>query len=166
MLLLVRDATSSPGVEILLPTATPSVASDIQVYVTGAVENPGVYTLEEGDRLQQAIEAAGGANSDAELATVNLAARVLDEDHWHIPKIGEEQPTQVTEGRGTSAKIDVNAATVETLKTLPQIGDVKAKAIVAHREANGPFPNVEGLVAVNGIGSATVEAIRPLVVAR
>ena len=164
--LLVNEATSSPGVEILLPEATPSVAADIEIYGTDAVENPGVYTLREGNRLEQAIEAAGGATSDADLAAVNLAARVLDEDPWQIPKAGEEQIGQVTEGRGTSARIDVNTANVETLKTLPQSGDVKAQSIVAYRESHGPFSDVEALVAVNGIGPATVEAIKTLVVAR
>ena len=169
--ILLRDP--SPGaVEVILPTSTPP--SDVRVYVTGAVRQPGVHRVDEGARLEDAVEAAGGADPDADLVAVNLAVRVADEDHWHIPRMGEAalppaiQTTAATTARsaGGGSRLNINAASAEELETLPQIGEVRAQAIVAHRDANGPFDTVENLVEVHGIGPGTLNAIRDLVEAR
>ena len=168
--ILLRD--SSPGaVEIVLPTSTPP--SDVRVYVTGAVNQPGVHQVYEGARLADAVEAAGGAASDADLVAVNLAARVADEDHWHIPRLGETPPssnaTQPIAGAQASdggTKLDINSATAAELETLPQIGEVRAGDIVAHREANGPFATVDDLTDVSGIGPRTLDTIRDLIEVR
>ena len=169
--ILLRDP--SPGaVEVILPTSTPP--SDVRVYVTGAVQQPGVHQVEEGARLADAVEAAGGADPDADLVAVNLAVRVADEDHWHIPRVGEAAPPpaiQTTAGTtarsaGGGSRLNINAASAEELERLPQIGEVRAQAIVAHRDANGPFDTVENLVEVHGIGPGTLNAIWDLVEAR
>ena len=132
--LLLRDS-SSGGIEIVLPTATP--AAELRVHVSGAVRSPGVYAVNDGDRLADAIAAAGGADEDADLAAVNLAVRVKDEDHWHIPRVGEASQVssfqQAGQGAGPSGKIDLNSADLEMLKSLPGIGDVKAQAIILQR---------------------------------
>ena len=92
--------------------------------------------------------------------------RVQDEQHWHIPQVGETarpaQSTNVDEQR----RIDLNVATVDDLKTLPGIGDVKAQAIVTYRTDNGPFPTIDSIVGVQGIGPATLASIRDLVEVR
>ncbi len=166
--ILLRDP--SPGaVEIVLPTSTPP--SDVRVYVTGAVNEPGVHLVEEGARLAEAVEAAGGAAPDADLVAVNLAIRVADEDHWHIPRIGEAVPPSTTvpgsaDSPGGSDKLDVNSASAEELETLPQIGEVRARDIVAHRDANGPFNTIEDLIEVSGIGPRTLDTIRDLIEVR
>ena len=166
--ILLRDP--SPGaVEIVLPTSTPP--SDVRVYVTGAVNEPGVHLVEEGARLADAVEAAGGAAPDADLVAVNLAMRVADEDHWHIPRIGEAGPPSTTvsgsaDSPGGSDKVDVNSASAEELETLPQIGEVRARDIVAHRDANGPFKTIEDLIEVSGIGPRTLDTIRDLIEVR
>ena len=168
--ILLRD--SSPGaVEIVLPTSTPP--SDVRVYVTGAVNQPGVHQVYEGARLADAVEAAGGAASDADLVAVNLAARVADEDHWHIPSLGETlpasnatQPTVSAQDSGGGTKLDINSASAAALETLPQIGEVRAGDIVAHREANGPFDTIDDLIEVRGIGPRTLETIRDLIEVR
>ena len=168
--ILLRD--SSPGaVEIVLPTSTPP--SDVRVYVTGAVNQPGVHQVYEGARLADAVEAAGGAASDADLVAVNLAARVADEDHWHIPRLGETlpasnatQPTAGAQDSGGGTKLDINSASAAALETLPQIGEVRAGDIVAHREANGPFNTIDDLIEVRGIGPRTLETIRDLIEVR
>ena len=161
--LLVGASTPSDGIEVVLPTPA---ASDIQVYVTGAVREPGVYTVGANARLTDAVEAAGGVTDEADLDAVNLAARLVDEAHWHVPTRGETaSPAQQSE-QAAGGRIDINSAGVDLLVSLPQIGDVRAAAIVAHREANGPFATAEGLLAVTGIGPATLEAIRDLIVAR
>ena len=63
-------------------------------------------------------------------------------------------------------KIDINSADVVQLKSLPGIGDVKAESIVCYRETNGPYSSVEDLLAIQGIGPATLAAVRDLVEAR
>ena len=91
---------------------------------------------------------------------------MADEQHWHIPARGEEPPVATGERIADSGKIDLNSASVESLKSLPGIGDVKALAIVRYRQGNGPFSRVEDVLAVSGIGPATLEAIRELVEVR
>ena len=121
---------SSPdrGIEIVLPdpTATPVVV--LKAYISGAVRNPGVYDMSEGDRLAELVEAAGGATDDADLSAVNLAARVEDEDHWHIPR-PDEAPAGDT-APPVSTRIDINSAGVTRLVELPRIGEIIAQRII------------------------------------
>ncbi len=165
--LVVRASTSNAPIQIHMPTPTPPRSTQLNVYISGAVKNPGVFIAVEGDRLAQVLERAGGATDDADLGAVNLAARVRDEDHWHIPRIGEA-PSSPTQSRreASPARLNINTASVEALKTLPNIGDVRAKAIVSYREANGAFERVDDLIKVNGVGPATLAAIRDLIEAR
>lgn len=163
VVLLVRGPSGGNGFEIILPTATPASVAEAKVYVSGAVRSPGVYILPEGSRLAEAIEAAGGATEGADLTAVNLAARVSDEDHWHIPRAGETLPAMSVQETGHTGRIDINSADEELLKSLPGIGEVKAQSIIRHRKANGPFSIVEDLLDVSGIGPATLDAIRDLV---
>jgi len=161
---------SSPGSEIeILPPDTVTESSDeideIKVHISGAVRSPGVYAVTDGARLIDAVQAAGGQTEDAILDAVNLAALLEDEDHWHIPAEGEEGALNST-NPVQDGKIDLNTATVEQLALLPGIGPVKATSIVSHRNANGPFSSVEGLLAVSGIGPVTLEGLRDLVVVR
>ena len=164
--LVARSPTSGGGVEVLLPAATAERVVELKVYLTGAVRNPGVYTVEQGSRLGQVVQAAGGATEDADLAAVNLAARVSDEDHWHVPRQGEEAQPQQAPSSASSRKINLNQADAALLKSLPGIGDVKAQAIISYRQANGPFPNVNDVLEVSGIGAATLNGIRDLVEVR
>ncbi len=165
-MLLVRDRSSSGGVEIILPTATSESVVDVKVYLSGAVKVPGVYDIGEGARLSDAIQAAGGPTEDADLTAVNLAIRVKDQDHWHIPKAGEAvEARQGPEAARTSGsgKLNLNTASAEELMDLPGIGEVRAEAILRFREANGPLTSLEELLAVTGIGPTILEGIRDLV---
>lgn len=163
-------ATAGGGapIELVLPTpAPPPLTAEIKVYVTGAVVMPGVYSLREGARLHELVEAASGARSDADLDAINLAARVQDEDHWRIPARGEAPPDQSTASQAAfQGRIDLNSATVEQLRALPNIGEVRAQAIVTFRETSGPFAAVDDLLMVSGIGPETLAALRDLVEAR
>ena len=169
----------------IAPTAAPLPAdasnqaeTQVGVYLSGAVVNPGVYMADGGSRLANVLLLAGGATAEADLTAVNLAAIVRDEDHWHIPerdevlssftglpKPGESAETAaaVQDAQRGNGKVDLNSADAELLKHLPGIGDVRAQAIVSYREANGEFASVDGLLDVNGIGIGTVENIRELV---
>ena len=105
VVLIVRSSDSG-GVEIVLPTPGPlpaasSQAAEIKVYVTGAVASPGVYAVEAGSRLEHVVEAAGGLTGDADPEAVNLAVRVEDEQHWHVPRTGESaRPPSPARGGG------------------------------------------------------------------
>ena len=150
---------------------------EVRVYVSGAVRRPGVYLLSAGDRLEDALEAAGSETSEADLEAVNLALRVQDEAHYRVPSIGEtpdaelkadtgpetsqDPPSDI--GQPSAGLIDLNSASLELLETLPGIGPVRAKAIVADRELNGPFLTVEQITRVAGVGAGTYISIRDLV---
>ncbi|PKB81463.1 MAG: hypothetical protein BZY88_06480 [SAR202 cluster bacterium Io17-Chloro-G9] len=98
VILLVQDAGNAP-IQVLPPdpqsaTAGPATSnlpedSEVRVYVSGAVRDPGVYTMVSGDRLADAVDAAGGAVDGAQLESVNLALRVVDQGHYHVPSLGE-----------------------------------------------------------------------------
>ena len=156
------------GIEVVLPPpAPPAPAAELRVYITGAVKNPDVYVAEEGDWLGLLVEAAGGATEDADLEAVNLAARLQDEDHWHIPRLGEAPMAATGNPELTrSRKIDLNSASLEELKSLRGIGDTRASAIIRYRELNGPFSTVDDLEAIDGIGEGTINTIRDFVDAR
>ena len=158
------------------PTAAAEPATrDIRVQVSGAVMSPGVYAMSDGDRVMDAIAAAGGVNPGADLSAINLARRVQDEAHYHVPFAGETPPPsagafgsssaagQKGEDDGASSLMDLNTASEQELQSLPGIGPVMAGRIAAHREANGPFAAVDDVEEVPGIGPKTMESIRPLV---
>jgi len=148
---LVRRS-APPGIEVLMPTP------EARAYISGAVASPGVYTVPAEARLADLVELAGGAVEGADLGAVNLAQRVNDEDHFHIPRIGEVTPLASGPGR-----IDINSAPLEELDTLPGIGEVKARAILDYREHNGLFETTDELMNVEGIGPATYEKLRDLI---
>jgi len=151
--------------------------SELRVYVSGEVQKPGVYLLNPGDRLEEALAAAGGATSDANLEAVNLANRVQDEAHYRVPRVGETPSPELSAvsdadasqdligggGQSMTGPIDLNTASAELLESLPGIGPVRAGVIVADRELNGPFLTVEQITRVQGIGATTYTNIRELV---
>lgn len=145
------------GVEVLIPTPTPT--QEAKAYISGAVVSPGVYPVPAGARLADLVEMAGGPLENADLGAVNLAQRVRDEDHFHIPRIGEVTPV----ARTSPGKIDINTASAEELETLPGIGETLARAIVDYRERNGPFQTTDELMNVERIGPATYEKLRDLI---
>ncbi len=156
------NRSRGPSMEIVLPSPTPNL--EIKIYLTGAVKNPGVLTVTDGDRLADVVQLAGGLTAEADQTRVNLAMRVRDQDHWHIPKIGEPvsspQPAAASISDG---KININKATAQQMEWLPEIGPALAQAIVKYREAHGPFASVEDLDRVSGIGPGILSGIRDLV---
>ena len=177
MLLTGDDETAPILVVAPEPTALPQPeAPDIRVQVSGAVMSPGVYTMSEGDRVMDAVAAAGGVQPNANLSALNLARRIEDEAHYRIPFVDEfvdETPPATVQVSATSSQarnddgepspLDLNTATAGELETLPGIGPVMAERIIAYREANGRFSSVDDLDNVAGIGPKTLESLRPLV---
>jgi len=172
VVLFLRDGGEGEPVKIIAPPTVSSETSQAEAeskaYVTGAVRQPGLYTIEEGDRLGDLIDLAGGITEDADMQAVNLAVRVNDQDHWTVPMVGEPTvvPSDAVSIEPTSDKIDINTADAKLLETLPGIGETRAQAIISHRDEHGPFKRVDDIVAVPGIGAATMEGLRDLVEVR
>jgi competence protein ComEA len=146
------------------PTPAPVA---VFVDVAGWVRRPGVYELDEGERVIDAIECAGGARPGAELTVLNLAAPLTDGQQVLVPRKLEPAPG-ASEGVAPDAPagttlVNVNTATAAELETLPGIGEVLAQAIIDFREDSGPFTSVDQLIDVSGIGEVTLEEIRELV---
>jgi competence protein ComEA len=146
-----------------LPTPTPR---PLQVYVSGAVIHPDVYELPTESIVKDAIEAAGGATSEADLDRINLALSVADGQHIYVPRQGEESPpiSPPTEPSGTASvkaggKININTASQSELETLPGIGPSKAQGIIENR----PYDSIEDIQKVPGIGEGTFKKIRDLI---
>ena len=162
--------------------ATVATPQTITVHVAGAVNNPGVYRLRYGSRINDAVVAAGGATTTANLDAINLATVLNEGEQIYVPKRGEKPHTitgrpQVGGGAtggvvgvnggatgvngGALSTININLASVVELEQLPGVGPATAKAIVAYREKNGAFQRVEDLLKVRGIGPAKLSEILP-----
>ena len=140
----------------------------IFVDIKGAVKNPGVYQMKVGDRVKDAIDAAGGLTAEADSQKVNLAQRVEDQMVIVVPKVGEEAeeiPAGETRNEATKeGKVNINTATVEELKTLKGVGEKKAEAIIEYRKKNGSFQTKEDLMKVRGIGKKLFESFQERIV--
>jgi competence protein ComEA len=161
-LLVMRYRHDPPPLEIRLGQFTDS--RDIIVHVTGAVQNPGVYPLQANARVADALEAAGGPAAEADLATLNLAKRLQDEEQLLVPRIAQAAaPNGLPEPSADAAKIDINAAEAPLLDTLPGIGEVYSKRIVDSRLADGPFQTIHELLTRDLIPRSTFDKIKDLI---
>ena len=140
----------------------------IFVDIKGAVKNPGVYQMKVGDRVKDALDAAGGLTEEADSQKVNLAKRLEDQMVIVVPKFGEEAeeiPAGETRQEATKeGKVNINTATVEELKTLKGVGEKKAEAIIEYRKKNGSFQTKEDLMKVRGIGKKLFESFQERIV--
>ena len=123
-------------VQIILAPGPGATNGEITTYVSGAVRFPGVYQLAAGQRVQDALEAAGGPAEGADLDHLNLAQRLKDGEHVLVPRLGEQSVRGSTPG---SRKLNLNTATESELDGLPGIGKLRAQRIIASRGAAGPF---------------------------
>lgn len=130
--------------------------SALVVHVAGAVRRPGVVRLRDGDRVGDAISAAGGASSKADLNAVNLALRLSDGQQVIVPASG----VVTTGGGGATGPVSLSAATVDQLDELEGVGPGLAEKIVAYRTEHGGFRSVDELGEVPGIGDKRLESLR------
>ena len=146
----------------------------ITVHITGEVNYSGVVVLKAGDRVVDAIEAAGGETAEADLNKLNLAYILNDGEKIYIPnkKQTSENEEYITSGigegisntnNGETRKININSATSEELTQLPGVGEATANKIISYRQENGKFQNIEDLKNVPGIGDSKFENIKELI---
>ena len=138
IMLAVQHSRNKPVEIVLSQTEPPKLSGEL--YIGGAVANPGIYPLKESDTLQTLLSDAG-VETDADLSHIEL----------YVPREGEEQSLQ---------KIDINRAEPWLLEAMPGIGEVLAQRIVDYRSEHGPFRIIEDLLKVSGIGPATFEKIK------
>ena len=172
---MVSSASPTPA------PAPPDGDGHVIVSVVGLVHKPGLVTLAPGARIADALTAAGGALDGADLIGLNMARRVTDGEQIIVgivaapgqpaamgssissgPATAEPTDAPSTAGKAPTPPglVDLNAATVQDLDTLPGIGPVTAAAIIAWRDANGHFTSVDQLGDVDGIGPARLEKLR------
>lgn len=146
----------------------------IIVHICGEVKHPGIVELPDGSRIADAVELAGGAESDALLDAVNLAEVLMDGERVYIPSKGEVtveslinagQNSEHQHSSSNSTKVNLNLAEKEQLMTLPGIGEVKAKAILAYRSQHGSFATITEVKKVEGIKEAVYEKIKDKIIA-
>ena len=144
------------------PSPEPTI---LIVDVAGWVRRPGVYEFHEGDRVIDAIEAAGGARRGAALESLNLAMPLVDGTQVLVPRAAEggASGAVASGGSASTGKVNINTATASELEALPGVGEVIAQRIVDYRTANGPFGSVDELIDVSGIGESTLASMRELV---
>lgn len=159
--------------ELLMPEGMEEgkeLPEELVVYVCGAVNAPGIYTLAPDSRLYEAVALAGGFSSEADPAYHNLARSISDGERIYIlstietEALSEEQQVAGEEGTGNSifenGLINLNTATAEQLMELPGIGEAKAKGILEYRARIGQFTVIEEIKNVSGIGEAMYEKIK------
>ena len=177
---LIFVARAPAGQAIVLqpaPTKAP-----LAVHVIGAVPRPGLYEFAEGARNQDAIDAAGGLLSSANVDAINLAALLSDGQQLNIPYLegqalaeestslelpgssgNNETPTPESPLSTDGELININTATLEEFDSLPGIGPTIAQRIIDYRTENGPFSAIEELMDVSGVGPATFDEIKNLI---
>lgn len=144
----------------------------IKIHIIGEVNNVGIYELDVGSRIQDAILAASGATENADLNKVNLAYELEDGQKIKIPSIFDEEIAYIYNNSGENVIIDdeisssnllrinINKANSEELQKINGVGPSLAEKIITYREENGKFRSVEDLKNVSGIGERKYEAIK------
>lgn len=141
-----------------------SADGSIYVYVYGQVLSPGVYEMHKGDRIYQAIEAAGGFTMDADTGSINQAQILQDEQEIFVRSVSEKADIS-PEGMNADGLIDINTASREQLMSLPGIGEAKADAILTYREEHGRFQSTEEIKNISGIKDGLYNQICDLICA-
>jgi competence protein ComEA len=142
---------------------TPTSGEVLLVHVAGAVRHPGLYEFPSGARVADAVTTAGGPTAAADLAGLNLAELLVDGTKIEVPRRGAAaaEASAAPSASPSAPTVDLNSADQAALETIPGVGPVTALAILQYRDTAGRFESFEQLLDVDGIGPATLEAIRP-----
>ena len=159
-----ESKTDTDNVESIIQEAEETSTENLFfVYVVGAVYKPGVVEVEEGTRLYQVIQKAGGALETADLSKINLASIVKDEQKIIVPYIENKEDKVNDNSANVQAGVrlvNINTASETELQTLNGIGASTAKKIVDYRNQNGDFNTVEEIMNVSGIGQSKFDSIK------
>ena len=132
----------------------------VYVHICGEVEKPGVYELEEGSRVFQAVEAAGGFTAEASQSSMNLAETIADGMQIVILSKEEAEAVQAAAEESAAGLVNINQASKEQLMALPGIGESRAEDIIRYREESGGFQRIEDIMKVSGIKDAAFQKIK------
>lgn len=175
--LLIENTTKQNVVEV-------KIKEYMKVYVTGAVNFPGVVQLEVGSRIEDAINVAGGIIENADLEKVNLAYSLEDGQKLYIPTKNEEKAEYIitengeevvedsksesmpSAGKTGNLKVNLNTDNARELESLPGVGPALAQKIMDYRKENGNFKSVEDLKNVSGIGDKKFESMKEYVIVK
>lgn len=153
----------------------PSTKEKVVVHIIGEINNPGVVTLDEGARIIDAINSAGGKTEEADLSKINLAYVIEDGTQIYIPRINENlnsiELISSEAGQGViinssnmeenlETKVNINTSNKEKLMTLPGIGETTAQKIIDYRQQNGKFKTIDELQNVSGIGESKYNSLK------
>lgn len=153
-----QDLTASP---MMVSEQDSTVLGTVLIHVIGEVNNPGIYELNSGSRVIDAVMSAGGLLSTAAECGVNLAREVKDGEQLSIPS--KDQNCTVNGLSDQGGTLSLNSATAEQFDSLPGIGPTLAERIVQWRNSNSGFASVDQLNEVSGIGDKLFAGIRDLV---
>ena len=168
--LIVTGAVTGAASEVSESSTSSQSVRMISIYICGEVNNPGIYELESGSLLNDAVIAAGGFTDEAAADRLNLVYQFNSNMSVYIPGYDnlEEGGSVIMMNGGSSAAgslqgpVNINTASADELKTLPGIGDITAESIIAYRQER-PFQSVEDIMNVSGIGEAKFDKIRGLI---
>ncbi len=159
------DENTSSGEVLAKGTHKPEEkSSEIVVYISGAVNKPGVYKLFSNGRVIDLITMAGGLTLDGDAAKINMAQQIKDGMHINVPsremEAGNGTPTSGASKGKVGDKININSGDKNELDRLPGVGPALAERIIEYRQANGSFNDIEGLKKVPGIGTSKFEKMK------
>ena len=159
-------------VEVLEDSVASQNTSEITVEVSGSIENPGVYKLASGSRIEDLLVSAGGFSKDADRnyldKYLNRASKLTDGQKLYIPSLGEQtlgvsakegtpdQTISSTFGAQNGVSVNINTASLTELDSLPGIGQVYGQSIIDHR----PYSNTQELVSKGAIKQNVFEKIK------
>jgi len=158
VLIVLRGNTQITAAPEIIPITI--AEPEIFVDVTGAVNNPGVYTLTGRSRVIDAIKAAGDSAPGADLSTINLARMLNDGEQIYVDSTVVNSSGQRVSKKVSSGPININRATLRQLDALDGIGPVIAGRIIEYRKKNGSFLTIDDLQKVSGIGAAKFAQIK------
>jgi competence protein ComEA len=156
---------------ISLPASSSLASTEaLLVHISGAVKKEGVFLLQYGDRVFDAIKLAGGVEEDADISSLNLAAHLKDGDKLFIPvkptftaAISDNRLSGKA-GKKHTAKINLNTANEQELQGVPGVGPVTAQKIIDYRTTYGPFSQIEDVMKTKGIGKGKFEKMKDFIV--
>ena len=161
--IITEGSTTMPDSSVLVADTTKGTTTEQQedgkdsiVYVTGAIQSPGLYKVASSSTIGDVIKGAGGALPYGDIESINLAEIVTGGQHIHIKFNFHGNPESLLRNQ----KININTATVKELDSLPGIGPTMAKRIEEYRQSKGAFTSIEDIKHVKGIGDGLFKKIR------